>query len=246
MWTGISGGLQSRGAPVLSTASNSRLVVFDENKTESASPSEPRLEPWGAPPPTRAKENTQRTEKWCDVKVKPDACPVQSAFCLVMGLVYTFLLLVRNRCHRGPNSDTLWWRHHRPNPHSNHLLMSQTNNQRCECCIWIHVGYIPMCCSKFCPTSPSDMCFLSGRHVRSTRQWTQFCQHASPAERKLLWRGFRSTSSNRGREELRSRACTVKSCCSAAPLNSALRNCRLSDILKRWLSKMLLQSDGST
>lgn len=67
--TGISGGLQSRGAPVLGNASNSRLVIFDESKAQSAGPSEPRLEPWMAPPTSRAKENEQRPEKWCDVKV---------------------------------------------------------------------------------------------------------------------------------------------------------------------------------
>ncbi|KAG7226161.1 hypothetical protein INR49_014256, partial [Caranx melampygus] len=65
----ISGGLQSRGAPALGNASNSRLVIFDESKAQSAGPSEPRLEPWMAPPTSRAKENEQRPEKWCDVKV---------------------------------------------------------------------------------------------------------------------------------------------------------------------------------
>ncbi|XP_022051176.1 mitotic checkpoint serine/threonine-protein kinase BUB1 beta [Acanthochromis polyacanthus] len=65
----ISGGLQSQGAPVLSNASNSRLVIFDENKTESAGSSEPKLESWLAPPTSRAKENEQRPERWCDVKI---------------------------------------------------------------------------------------------------------------------------------------------------------------------------------
>ena len=67
--TGISGGLQSQGIPVLGNASNSRLVIFDENKTQSSRPSEPRLESWMAPPSSRSKENEQRPEKWCDVKV---------------------------------------------------------------------------------------------------------------------------------------------------------------------------------
>ncbi|XP_023258484.1 mitotic checkpoint serine/threonine-protein kinase BUB1 beta [Seriola lalandi dorsalis] len=65
----ISGGLQSRGAPVLGNASNSQLVIFDESKTQSAGPSEPKMEPWMAPPTSRAKENEQRPEKWCDVKI---------------------------------------------------------------------------------------------------------------------------------------------------------------------------------
>uniref|UniRef100_A0A3P8RJQ7 BUB1 mitotic checkpoint serine/threonine kinase Bb n=1 Tax=Amphiprion percula TaxID=161767 RepID=A0A3P8RJQ7_AMPPE len=64
----ISGGLQSQGAPVLGNASNSRLVIFDENKTESAGSSESKLESWVAPPTSRAKENEQRPERWCDVK----------------------------------------------------------------------------------------------------------------------------------------------------------------------------------
>lgn len=67
--TGISGGLQSHGAPVLGNASNSRLLIFDENKAQSAGPSEPRLESWMAPPSSRAKENEQKAERWCDVKV---------------------------------------------------------------------------------------------------------------------------------------------------------------------------------
>lgn len=67
--TGLSGGLQSRGAPTLGNASNSRLVIFDENKIENAGPSEPKVESWAAPPTSRAKENEQRAERWCDVKV---------------------------------------------------------------------------------------------------------------------------------------------------------------------------------
>ncbi|XP_030298975.1 mitotic checkpoint serine/threonine-protein kinase BUB1 beta isoform X2 [Sparus aurata] len=65
----ISGGLLSHGPSVLGNASNSRLVIFDENKTESAGPSEPKLESWVAPPTSKAKENEQRPERWCDVKL---------------------------------------------------------------------------------------------------------------------------------------------------------------------------------
>lgn len=67
--SGISGGLKSQGAPVLGNASNSRLVIFDENKAQSAGPSEPTPETWVAPPTSRAKENEQKPERWCDVKV---------------------------------------------------------------------------------------------------------------------------------------------------------------------------------
>ncbi|KAM3594692.1 uncharacterized protein V6R79_012313 [Siganus canaliculatus] len=65
----ISGGLQSRGLPVLGNAANSRLMIFDENKIENAGPSDPKLESWVAPPTSRAKENDQRAERWCDVKM---------------------------------------------------------------------------------------------------------------------------------------------------------------------------------
>ncbi|KAF3701351.1 Mitotic checkpoint serine/threonine-protein kinase BUB1 beta [Channa argus] len=65
----ISGGLQSHAAPVLSNASNSQLVIYDESTTQGAGPSEPKLESWMAPPPSRAKENEQKSEKWCDVKL---------------------------------------------------------------------------------------------------------------------------------------------------------------------------------
>lgn len=68
--TGISRGMQSRGAPpILGNATNSQLVIFDESKAQSAGPSEPKAEPWLAPPPAKAKENERRSEKWCDVKV---------------------------------------------------------------------------------------------------------------------------------------------------------------------------------
>ncbi|XP_029972930.1 mitotic checkpoint serine/threonine-protein kinase BUB1 beta [Salarias fasciatus] len=65
----ISGGLQSHGAPVFGSASNSRLVIFDENKTQTTGCSEPKLESWVAPPTSRGKENDQKAEKWCDVKM---------------------------------------------------------------------------------------------------------------------------------------------------------------------------------
>lgn len=68
--TDISRGLQSHGAPVLRNASNSQLVIFDENKSQNAGPSEPKLESWMAPPTSRAKENEQGPERWCDVKVQ--------------------------------------------------------------------------------------------------------------------------------------------------------------------------------
>ncbi|XP_037342710.2 mitotic checkpoint serine/threonine-protein kinase BUB1 beta [Pungitius pungitius] len=65
----IPGGVQSLGAPVPGNASNSRLMVFDENKAQSAGPSGPKLEVWAAPPPSKAKENEQNPEKWADVKI---------------------------------------------------------------------------------------------------------------------------------------------------------------------------------
>lgn len=60
----------SQRPPALGSTSNSRLVIFDENKVEAAGPSEPRLEGWTAPPSSRAKENEKNPEKWCDVKVR--------------------------------------------------------------------------------------------------------------------------------------------------------------------------------
>lgn len=62
-------GLQSQGAPAPSEAKNSQFVVFDESKAPVAENSEPKWESWAAPPPTRAKENEQKAEKWCDVKM---------------------------------------------------------------------------------------------------------------------------------------------------------------------------------
>lgn len=60
--------MQSHAAPALGNASNSKLVVFDENKSD-AGPSEPKLEAWKAPPTSKAKENEQKPGVWCDVKV---------------------------------------------------------------------------------------------------------------------------------------------------------------------------------
>ncbi|KAM3871297.1 mitotic checkpoint serine/threonine-protein kinase BUB1 beta [Diretmus argenteus] len=62
-------GLQSQGVLAPHSATNSRFQIFDENKVHSAETSEPKLESWGAPPPVRAKENVQKPEKWCDVKM---------------------------------------------------------------------------------------------------------------------------------------------------------------------------------
>ncbi|KAM9355999.1 mitotic checkpoint serine/threonine-protein kinase BUB1 beta isoform 2-T2 [Pholidichthys leucotaenia] len=65
----ISGRLPSQSAPVLGDGSNSQLVIFDENKSQSGGPSAPKMESWVAPPTSRAKENEQKPEKWCDVKM---------------------------------------------------------------------------------------------------------------------------------------------------------------------------------
>lgn len=67
--TGSSQGLQSQGALASNNAANSRFVVFDENKIPGDEPAQPKVESWMAPPPARAKENEQKPEKWCDVKV---------------------------------------------------------------------------------------------------------------------------------------------------------------------------------
>ncbi|XP_028294038.1 mitotic checkpoint serine/threonine-protein kinase BUB1 beta [Gouania willdenowi] len=67
----VSGGLQSHGAPLRNNTSNSQLVIFDENKAQSPVPSQSKLESWRAPPTSKAKENEQRPEKWCDVKMPP-------------------------------------------------------------------------------------------------------------------------------------------------------------------------------
>lgn len=66
----ISGGLPVHGTPVLSNATNSQFFIFDESKVDEGS-SEPKLETWAAPPTSsRAKENEQKAEKWCDVKMR--------------------------------------------------------------------------------------------------------------------------------------------------------------------------------
>ncbi|XP_057716113.1 mitotic checkpoint serine/threonine-protein kinase BUB1 beta [Corythoichthys intestinalis] len=65
-------GLSLRAGPIGERschASNTKLMIFDENKV-SAGPSEPKFEPWLAPPPSRAKENEKKVEKWCDVKMR--------------------------------------------------------------------------------------------------------------------------------------------------------------------------------
>lgn len=69
LYTGDAGGLEFHGTPVLSNASNNQFMIFDENKIPSDGPSEPKLESWVAPPPSKAKENEKKAEKWCDVKV---------------------------------------------------------------------------------------------------------------------------------------------------------------------------------
>lgn len=68
-WADIAGGLQSRGASVHGNASQSRLVIFNENIVQTSCPPEPKLEVWAAPPTSKEKENEQRPERWCDVKV---------------------------------------------------------------------------------------------------------------------------------------------------------------------------------
>lgn len=97
-------------------------------------------------------------------------------------------------------------------------------------------------------------CFLLGLRVRSTQQWTKCCRSVNPAWRKRLWRGCRNRR-RRNQEKRRSRACTLKSCCSVEPLSSALKNCALNAILKRWLRRAqvrgvilvpALQSDASS
>lgn len=68
--SGTSRGLQVQGAAAEpSSGSNSRFMVFDENREASAGPSEAKLESWMAPPTSRAKENEQRPEKWSNVKM---------------------------------------------------------------------------------------------------------------------------------------------------------------------------------
>lgn len=45
------------------------MAIFDESKDQTACQSDPKLEVWAAPPSSRAKENEQKPERWCDVKV---------------------------------------------------------------------------------------------------------------------------------------------------------------------------------
>ncbi|XP_041710336.1 mitotic checkpoint serine/threonine-protein kinase BUB1 beta-like [Coregonus clupeaformis] len=76
LFTGNSLRLQLQGPPAPANSGlNSRLVIFDENKATSAGPSEPKLESWIAPPPSRSKENEQRPEKWSNEKM-----PMKSRF----------------------------------------------------------------------------------------------------------------------------------------------------------------------
>lgn len=91
LYSGIPGGLKSQGAPVL--GSNSRLVIFDENKAQSAGPSEPRLEAWVAPPTSRAKENEQKLERWCDVKVWENRLIVVCVESHYAKLIHNFLFM---------------------------------------------------------------------------------------------------------------------------------------------------------
>ncbi|XP_003962631.1 mitotic checkpoint serine/threonine-protein kinase BUB1 beta [Takifugu rubripes] len=65
----VAGGLQSHSASVQGNASQSRLVIFNENNAHTSCPPEPKLEAWPALPTIKAKENEQRPEKWCNVKV---------------------------------------------------------------------------------------------------------------------------------------------------------------------------------
>ncbi|KAL0969192.1 hypothetical protein UPYG_G00223690 [Umbra pygmaea] len=68
--------LQFQGSQAsASSGQNSRLVIFDEQKAASAETSEPKLETWKAPPPSKSKENEQRPEKWSSVKM-----PMKSRF----------------------------------------------------------------------------------------------------------------------------------------------------------------------
>lgn len=67
----VSGGLKLQGVPILSNTTNSQFIIFDENKAANEGPSEPTLESWAAPPTSsKSKENEQRPEKWCDVKMR--------------------------------------------------------------------------------------------------------------------------------------------------------------------------------
>lgn len=86
-----------------------------------------------------------------------------------------------------------------------------------------------------------------GLRARSTQRWTRFYRHVSRAERKLPWRDSRRVTCSSSRPSPpRSRACTAKNCCSAAPPSSALKNCVPNAISKRWSKNELppvLQAD---
>lgn len=89
-----------------------------------------------------------------------------------------------------------------------------------------------------------------GLHVKSTLPWPLCCQHASPAKRKRLSRGCRTTISNNRRqnqENHKSKACTVKNCCcSVAPLSLALRNYELSATSRRLHKKPEVKKKNSS
>lgn len=68
-WADVAGGLQCHDPTVHANASQSHLVVFNENSAHTSCPPEPKFEVWAAPPTSHAKENEQKPEKWCDVKV---------------------------------------------------------------------------------------------------------------------------------------------------------------------------------
>lgn len=123
LWAGISGGLQSRGAPVLGNASNSRLVIFDENKNQSAGSSGPAPDPWAAPPTSRAKENEQKAERWCDVKV--GQYDVFKSKYFSVGKTAYLYFYINHRCNKKQNLDIQLWLLRLQNQPFNHLLRSQ-------------------------------------------------------------------------------------------------------------------------
>lgn len=79
---------------------------------------------------------------------------------------------------------------------------------------------------------------FSERRVKSILLWTLCCRPVSRAERRRRrWRCCRSAHSSRTRrrtEGLENRACTVKSCSTAASQSSASRSCALNDTDKNY------------
>ncbi|KAM8833533.1 mitotic checkpoint serine/threonine-protein kinase BUB1 beta [Synchiropus picturatus] len=61
-------GLQVQARPSDRGGAN-KFLIFDENKAERSAAPEHKPEPWGAPPERKPKENLQKVEKWCDVKM---------------------------------------------------------------------------------------------------------------------------------------------------------------------------------